>query len=550
MADLKEYVITLKDKNDLDGFYEDMETPGGSLYIPDRSIDVANRRPISRNTHYWLSEDEAEQIKNDPRVSSISLTSKELGLVVVPSYVQTETSWNKSSSNTRTHKNWGLLRCTEGSQRFNWGNNGTTSVTGTIQVNAEGRNVDVLIVDGFINPLHPEYALNADGTGGSRVIQYNWLQGSGTYIYEPYVDTLNANRTADNNHGAHVAGTACGNTQGWARQSNIYNINPYSTDVNGVNVDLLFDYIRAWHNSKPVNPETGRRNPTVCNNSWGFGYGGISISLVTSVRYRGTIYNGPFTSSQLINSYGIFNNGTAIYSPARYLPVDADVEDAIDDGIIVIGAASNDYTKIESYGGIDYDNYYSLSGQIIYYHRGSSPGAALRVNPPVPGDFTPTTICVGSIGAATNEAKSTFSNNGPRIDIFAPGSNIMSSFNSTTSYGGTDDPRNSTYKIGKISGTSMASPQVCGVLACALEIYPHMTQDHARDYLVYYSKKNQITDTGGGYGDFTALSGSENRYLYYYEERKNTGQVYPKKDYFIRQQTKVRYPRSRIRLKY
>ena len=32
---MEEYVVTLRNKEDLDDFYNDMETPGGDLYIPD-----------------------------------------------------------------------------------------------------------------------------------------------------------------------------------------------------------------------------------------------------------------------------------------------------------------------------------------------------------------------------------------------------------------------------------------------------------------------------------------------------------------------------------
>ena len=30
MSELKEYIVTLKNRDDLDAFYEDMETPGGN----------------------------------------------------------------------------------------------------------------------------------------------------------------------------------------------------------------------------------------------------------------------------------------------------------------------------------------------------------------------------------------------------------------------------------------------------------------------------------------------------------------------------------------
>lgn len=539
MSEQKEYIVTLHRFEDLDDFYDDMETPGGNLYIPDRAVDLHLRRPTSRNTHYMLTAEEAEQLKSDPRVMDVSLTFADLGIKIVPFYTQTETTWNKSSTNTNTHKNWGLLRCTEGSQRANWGSDSTANQSGTITVNAEGRNVDVVIVDGHINPAHPEYAVNADGSGGSRVIQYNWFQhdlgaGTGTYVYTPLTGT----GEADNNHGAHVAGTACGNTQGWARRSNIYNINPYGTNPNSYSGQTVFDYVRAFHNSKSINPATGRRNPTICNNSWGSLYE-LDITLITNIYYRGAYVGGaPYTAAQLLN-YGIYSSGGYAYPLARSTAMEADIADAINDGVICIGAASNFSAKIDLPGGQDYGNFFVwTSGGINYgvpYHQGGSPSAATNF------------ICVGAVGTTAAETKATYSMCGPRVDVFAPGSNIMSSFNTTASFGGVNDPRNATYKIGKISGTSMASPQVCGVLACALEIYPSMTQSLARTYLTTYSKLGQMTDTGGSYSDLTSLQGATNRYLYYREERASTGNTWPKINYYVRPSSGAVWPRIRVR---
>jgi hypothetical protein len=552
MTDLKEYVVTLKNYDDLFDFYDDIETPGGNLYIPDRSVQCAKRRMISRNTHYYLSNEEADTIRNDPRVLSVERVPEDIGIMPIrmidenidPMFEQAAT-WDKSTSNDSTHKNWAILRCIEGVQRANWGSDASPpnrSQTGTVKTRAEGRNVDVVIVDGFINPDHPEYAVNADGTGGSRVIQYNWFQhnlgqASNTYVYTPYVDPDNSNRTADNNHGAHVAGTVSGNTQGWARLANIYNINPYSTDVNGTSSTLLIDYIRAFHNSKPINPATGRPNPTICNHSWGYG-STLSIANITSVSFRGTTFNGPFTEAQ-IRSYGIFTatiSGT-IYAirPARVAAVDADMVDAANDGIIMIGAAGNDRTKIDVSGGQDFNNSFIWSGFFVPYHQGSTPGAANNC------------ICVGAVSSLVDESKALFSNAGPRVDIQAPGQNIMSSFNSTGSFGGTTDPRSSDFFVGKISGTSMASPQICGVLATALEVYPNMTPAQAKNYIKHYSKVGQMTDTGGDVTDFTSLQGADNRYLFYYKERPDAGALTPKNDFFIRLTTGRVYPRVKIR---
>ena len=48
--EMKEYVITCKSYNVLQSLYNDMETEGGTLYIPNRAVEVSNRREVSRNT--------------------------------------------------------------------------------------------------------------------------------------------------------------------------------------------------------------------------------------------------------------------------------------------------------------------------------------------------------------------------------------------------------------------------------------------------------------------------------------------------------------------
>lgn len=58
----------------LDSLYDDMETPGGNLYIPDRAVDLVHRRAISRNTHYMLTDEEAAQVAGDPRVLACELS--------------------------------------------------------------------------------------------------------------------------------------------------------------------------------------------------------------------------------------------------------------------------------------------------------------------------------------------------------------------------------------------------------------------------------------------------------------------------------------------
>ena len=55
----KIYIVTLYKREDLEGFYTEMEENGFRLN---------KKRPISRNTHYWMTEEQAQELKQDPRV--------------------------------------------------------------------------------------------------------------------------------------------------------------------------------------------------------------------------------------------------------------------------------------------------------------------------------------------------------------------------------------------------------------------------------------------------------------------------------------------------
>ena len=873
----KEYIVTVNNFEDLDSLYADLETEGKSPPNIDllRSVDCLHRRTTSRNTHYFLTELEVEELRKDPRIKTISIAPYYLGIQAGTTAVeQTSTAWDKSTSTSGTMKNWGLLRCAEGTQRSGWGGTGyegggtgTAAQTGTITLTETGTNVDVVICDtNGIVWNHPEYAVNADGTGGSRAIQYNWFQHSaeignganGTYSY------------GVGDHGTHVAGTVAGNTQGWARSANIYNL--YYDTGNPGNFSYVFDYIRAFHRNKASNPALGRKNPTIVNNSWGMSIFPSEWSLtdITAVTYRGTRYTpggsttytgfsgvctsnarlatlagfenagnritttGPYTppggsilttpgtwtqtgeqayfielsqpnasytitvqgpadldlinnvamdavsgtmslSSSIVITQGVtpvdtftqnagsttnggtletdiretinlpsaavytitFNNtidisgagsvlfGTALsltvvtestpatasvssitnslstptgwtssttptvgsnddgywtlslpfnitylgttYStiyvgtnhyltfgagstvwttvnqsspnlpkimwtaadnsvqriyyttqgtspnrtfnvriegaagtsgvlgsptmlceyifyeatptqidlqvgqnarkitgsftteqlnawgfisgqriPARVSASDVDIEDLYAEGIIMVGAAGNGRWKHDVPGGLDWNNTFEMSTRYpasvatpYYYMRGTSPTAN---DNSTTGQFELPAICVGSIDSISTDQKVQYSDCGPGVDLYAPGTHIISALPS-----GTGDSRNGSYFIGKFSGTSMASPQVCGVLACALETYPYMNQVQAKAYILGHAKANQITTNSNGPTNGQDLQGSANLFLYYNKERVTSGNTFPKLNYQPRPATGAVYPRRRIR---
>jgi hypothetical protein len=102
------------------------------------------------------------------------------------------------------------------------------------------------------------------------------------------------------------------------------------------------------------------------------------------------------------------------------------------------------------------------------------------------------------------------------------------------------------FEYAKVSGTSMAAPQVCGFLACMLEKYPDMTQKQARELLKTYGVKDQMFDREPDTWREDGLEDSPNLYLYFPEFRKENTPVYPEINKG-RPKTGSVYPRTQIR---
>ena len=90
MAATKEYIVTLKNHNDLDDFYTQMEgSSAENEDIPSRPCNCCCRRTISRNTHYDLTEAEALELSKDSRVLAVEEPPHKLGIEPVPFWDQT-----------------------------------------------------------------------------------------------------------------------------------------------------------------------------------------------------------------------------------------------------------------------------------------------------------------------------------------------------------------------------------------------------------------------------------------------------------------------------
>jgi subtilisin family serine protease len=106
-------------------------------------------------------------------------------------------------------------------------------------------------------------------------------------------------------------------------------------------------------------------------------------------------------------------------------------------------------------------------------------------------------MVVTNIGVEIENSKEVLSSNsacGEAMDINAPGTNITSAF-CTSGAGTSDYPPDPNFKIKSISGTSMAAPQVAGVMALYLQNEPNLTPTELKAKILHDAKTGLLYDT-------------------------------------------------------
>ena len=639
---MKEHIVTLKRKEDLEDFYAEMSSNGFKL---------CKKRPISRNTHYYMTAEQAEELKKDSRIVDVEEVTDRVievptviynntsytkngvfnkgGSTFTGSYVQTGSSasggipansikvtfnnhnyavndeilWynsdfsqiyervsiasivdannfyfaipgtppNTSASGTcsflkyekPTDFQWGHVHCAGTSSQRAKGSFGERVTGGTyeevntsVDIHNDGKHVDVIIVDGPMAYDSEEW--KSPSTNNSRFVQYQWFNQLNSIVSSIDDDsqtlptgtiTYRQNSAEPKSHGQHVGSTVAGKYYGWAREANIYNMAITSAYASGQIFDGLYvhDYIRAFHLNKPVNSTTGRRNPTITNHSYGSvvymraDQGNFTFSDLIFVRWRGTIYDSGnpnasgWTQSGVETDFGI-TFGLQYY-PYYNAAVSADIQDAIDDGVVYVGAAGNDNLLLAEYNDADWNNTigYQYNASTVYqsyFCRGGSPNTS--------------DVPIIQVGALSNEddfKRADFTQYGPGITVFAPGVDILGAYGNT-GYADTKTGYGSGNYFASISGTSMASPQVCGVLATIATAKPRFSQSDAIGYIQRNSEVDDMTfNTGDGtHSDPTCQKGSPNKYLLSKNPRPTSGMIDNVKG--ERKTTGMTFPRS------
>lgn len=118
-------------------------------------------------------------------------------------------------------------------------------------------------------------------------------------------------------------------------------------------------------------------------------------------------------------------------------------------------------------------------GVTVVAAAGNQSGDACLMSPA----SEPTALTVGA--STSQDDRASFSNHGPCVDLYAPGSGVASAWHASTD------------AAAVLSGTSMAAPHASGVAALALAAKASATPGEVRRYLVEQATRDVVREVGG-----------------------------------------------------
>ena len=321
-----------------------------------------------------------------------------------------------------------------------------TVETDDVHVQADGAGVSIAIIDSGVDGTHPAFAVldeNGEPTAESRVVVNKkfapLVDGAAVDVPGNDSDTISAG-----GHGTHVAGIAAGG--------------PFTTDDGRV-------ITGAAPGAKVVALSAGAA---------------LSVAAATEAQYW-VLENHADPCGDLVrcppirvvnNSYGPsgggeFDAGSATVEIQRQLARE---------GVVMVWAAGND-------GGGGTDNRSNPPGQ------DPTPGVLMVAN----YDDHDTGTRDGSLAPSSSRGDANRQRTWP--DISAPGTDITSACRPTLAICSSGEG-----DAGTISGTSMATPHVVGIVAQLFELVPDATPAHIEDTIE--DTAHQFDFGAGYYPDF------------------------------------------------
>ena len=366
---IDEYLVIVKDTNDWEEVHNYIIHENEIDGIPNRKIECSNIQEFSlRSSVYLMSIEETEILKQHPKIERVELNPDKYPQPQTPDSLRYKKPIGFSkprvvgnvdnvdityTNNLRS--NWShLFANNQSSLPFRGVGVATTGkINSDIPYSLTGKNVDAVIIDSGVTPLHPEF-LNADGTsrvkdvildgpykvdpeyfdtngytyikivdgvnlgvGIATTAAHEWWQNSsarstkfqslGTVSFITYsfytlahVSTKTAN--SDSNQLIDGHGTACasqigGKTFGLAFECNLWGIRASLTGTGGyVHSSSCLNICAIWHNAKKI--ISSDPDPTLINNSYGQNSSTGNVSGVSYTHgYRGSTLSYTGTGS-------------------------------------------------------------------------------------------------------------------------------------------------------------------------------------------------------------------------------------------------------------
>lgn len=483
-----------------------------------------------------LTEDEAEHLRQHSNIVSVeeelqviehAFTPRSMTKEMRTKYTPSTSTAGANYASTHFHYhsdqtvtgNTGPIGFFDGSPNFeDW------SVSNqVISQNYAGQYVDIVAIeagtpdaanDGYEN--HPDFL---DDQGNTRFVKMDW-SNHGASLTSVYNNQATNNTRIFSDHAIGVMSVAAGLVCGAAKVSSIRVI--YLAD----GITNAYNAVLAWHNSKPVNPATGRRNATITTGAWG--YSGIehttawpieSISNLTwyddegneqvTTRPVGGSWNNDFTTfinagfiPRVINNPHTGNDEWMITSNVqnRATAFTTALQSFVDNGSIYHFKSAGNNATVSAHpehprwntrfttgpgdgatGDHDYVYIYVNLLTGLYEFTASTHSAGLTWYPyRCYGEGGPTMITVGASQHSTvNPMGDDYSNRGPILDVWSSGAYTWSARPSATYTDG---------KWGYFSGTSCAAPVAAGHAAVMVDWFfdtygEYPTHDQLKDLI-------------------------------------------------------------------
>ena len=524
---------------------------------------------------YWLTEDEAIGISTHPKVKWIELSPSDYRYsypepepdtkrfrknVKIYRNLTTSAFSISATSAEENRTNWATKRVGVTTNGKSWPNvTGNASVINDdLSYSLTGKNVDVIIHDSGIMQYHPEFI---DDDGKSRVRD---VVLDGPYYIDPSYFTSNSytytkpdgrigittasahawwensssrsgsfssvgtvtipdnytvantlgiggtSHTMTSSHGTGCAGLSAGKNFGLAFESNIWNMSAIASPTS-MGIEASYDIMKIFHQNKPSNTATGRKNPTVVNGSWGY-FAGFNSGTTVSYSFKGS--TGTFTGYNMGSSgvqamaFGLVQGQTynrQFATSSRSNSTETAGDEMVNAGVIYVTSAGNSNQRLGLGLSDPHLNDYlttlngadnragipgsGVSGTVPSGHRNYIHPANIGYNTTT--DYHPA-VCVGAmddfIESNYQERKASYSNNGPGVDVWAPADETLSAGMRAANGDqlGTEinfSRYNSDFVDRYFNGTSAASPVVAGVVALFLESKPNATSSEVKDFI-------------------------------------------------------------------